>query len=215
MRPWCRDDGPVNEDVEGIVDRFLVAGAGFEQTLRLVRAHHWHRPTPCAAWDVRALVNHVTRGNINYVRLLGGGTAADFLRLRDADALGTDPVGAFTGSVAACAAAFAEPGALRRRLDYPLGRASGGQLLAVRTTDTLIHTWDLARAIGTDENLDGTLVSWAVQNFAEIYRGLAETPTDPNTTHRFFGAAGKAPNGDMTEQCQLLHRTGRSVTPPS
>ncbi|WP_345033541.1 maleylpyruvate isomerase N-terminal domain-containing protein [Kutzneria kofuensis] len=49
----------------------------------------WAAPTPCTEWDVRQLVNHVVRGNLNYVALLDGGTAAEFLRWREVDALGT------------------------------------------------------------------------------------------------------------------------------
>jgi hypothetical protein len=55
--------------------------------------------------------------------LLQGGTAAEFLAQRDVDALGTDPAGAYTRSVRACAAAFAARGAPDRvdeRLDASL-----------------------------------------------------------------------------------------------
>src|SRR5690348_2831127 len=151
----------------------------------------------------------MTRGNINYVRLVEGGTAADFLRLRDADALGADPVGAYTRSVAACAAAFDRPGALDRLCDYPLGRAPGRQLLAVRTTDTLIHTWDLARALGADETLDPALVGWVSRNLTEIYGGLAETPLDPAS--RFFGPAAGEPGSETSDQDRLLRRMGRAT----
>jgi len=150
----------------------------------------------------------MTRGNTNYVLLAEGGTAADFLRLRDADALGADPVGAYARSVAACVAAFEEPGVLDRPCDYPLGRVSGRRLLAVRTTDTLIHTWDLARAIGADETLDATLVTWVRTRFAEIYDGLAETPLAG--TSRFFAPAGQAPDSETSEQNLLLYRFGRT-----
>jgi uncharacterized protein (TIGR03086 family) len=200
----------VDTYADGIVERFVLASTGFERVLRLVGPDQWANPTPCGEWDVRALVNHVTRGNANYVRLLEGGTAADFLRLRNVDALGADPVSAFARSARACAAAFSGPGALERALDYPLGRAAGKQLLAVRTTDTVIHTWDLARATNTGETLDGTLVAWITEHLAEIYFGLAETPTAADTTHRFFAAAVETPGEAATVQDRLLHRMGRN-----
>jgi uncharacterized protein (TIGR03086 family) len=193
-----------------MVDKFLRASAGFERVLRLVRPEQWDWPTPCTEWSVRDLVNHVTRGNLNYVGLLRGASAADFLRLRDVDALRSDPLGAFSQSVDTCAEAFAEPGALRAVLDYPLGRAAGGQLLAVRTTDTVVHTWDLARGTRNDEALDATLVAWINENLALIYAGLAEAPTDPGPTHRFFASATHAPGENVGEQDLLLHRMGRS-----
>ncbi|GAA4209515.1 TIGR03086 family metal-binding protein [Actinocatenispora rupis] len=164
---------------------------------------------PCTDWSVRALVNHVTRGNINYVGLLRGSTAAEFLRLRNVDALGTDPMAAFTQSAHECAEAFAEPGALHKVLDYPLGRVTARQLLAVRTTDTVVHTWDLARAVRVDDVLDHELVCWINQEISTIYAGLAETPVDDASTHRFFAAAPKPPTDGATEQDRLLVRMGR------
>jgi uncharacterized protein (TIGR03086 family) len=164
---------------------------------------------------VRQLVNHMTRGNLSYVRLLQGGTSAEFVDMRDADALGSDPVGAYLHSVQVCAAAFAEPGALDRVLDYPLGKVAGRQALAVRTTDGIIHTWDLARAIGAGDQLNSSLVAWIGDHLDEIYAGLAETPTAAETTHRFFAAPGGAVAGDASLQDRLLYRMGRTpgVTP--
>jgi hypothetical protein len=44
-------------------------------------------------------------------------------------------------SVRSCHAAFSAPGVLTRVLDYPLGLVAGAQALAVRTADTVVHTW--------------------------------------------------------------------------
>jgi uncharacterized protein (TIGR03086 family) len=187
----------------GVLRRYARASTEFERVLRSV--HAWTAPTPCPEWDVRALVNHMTRGNLNYALLANGGTAAEFLRLRDVDALGDEPVAAYTSSVRACAEAFA--GALDRTLDYPLGRVSGARALAVRTTDSVIHTWDLARACAVDDTLDAELVAWIDDHLGEIYAGLAETPVDPASSHRFFAAPVGAPG--HSRQDRLLHRMGR------
>ncbi|MDJ1134821.1 TIGR03086 family metal-binding protein [Streptomyces iconiensis] len=203
----------MNDAFEGLVDRYLVAGTGFEKKLRAVRPEQWCWPTPCTEWNVRQLVNHMVRGNLNYTLLLRGGSAADFLRLRDADALGTDPVGAYTRSVQECAGAFGEPGALERTLDYPLGQVCGRQALAVRITDSTVHTWDLACALGVDDTLDGDLVAWIDENLAEIYAGLAESPVSDGTTHRFFAAPEGRPVRDASQQAGLLHRMGRTPAP--
>jgi uncharacterized protein (TIGR03086 family) len=197
---------------EGIIDRFILSSGEFERRLRTVRSEQWAWPTPCTEWNVRQLVNHTTRGNLNYVALVEGGTRAEFLRLRDVDALGTDPVNAYIRSVGECVAAFTQPGALQRNLDYPLGPVTGQQALAVRATDSTIHTWDLARALGVDDTLDAGLVTWIGDHLDEIYAGLAETPTAVDTTHRFFAAPESVPAGDTSPQDQLLHRMGRNPT---
>lgn len=195
----------------GIVDRFTSASSAFGQKLASVRPGQWDAPTPCAEWDVRQLVNHMTQGNRNYVRLLEGAARADFLRLRDADALGVDPPGAYARSARECAAAFARPGVLARVLDYPLGRVTGAQALAVRTADTVIHTWDLARAVGADDTLSPGLVAWVSDHLGEIYGGLAETPADPRTSYRYFAAPAGMPPANASRQDLLLHRLGRQL----
>lgn len=193
----------------GIIGRFVLASAGFGARLQEVAPEQWDWPTPCAEWNVRQLVNHMTRGNISYVRLLAGGSSAAFVRLRDADALGADPVAAYRRSVADCTDAFAGHGALRQVLDYPLGRVTGAQALAVRTADSVIHTWDLARAIGAGDRLEPGLVAWMDGHLDEIYAGLAEAPGPAAATRRFFGEPGVPPPAGAARQDLLLHWLGR------
>lgn len=195
--------------LDGVSDWFSLSSRGFAARLDAVRPVQWPWPTPCTGWTVRDLVNHMTRGNLGYARLLQGGTAAEFLRQRGEDALGADPAGAYARSVHACAEAFAARGAPGRLVDYPLGAVPGRQALAVRAADSAIHTWDLARAIGADERLDDGLVAWISGNLRQIYAGLAETPVSAETTHRFFAAPRGAAADHASRQDQLLHLMGR------
>ncbi|WP_314172549.1 TIGR03086 family metal-binding protein [Streptomyces winkii] len=200
----------MSDYADGIADRYLHAGAEFERRLRTVRDGQWELPTPCTEWDVRLLANHMARGNLNYAGLVDGGTSAEFLRLRDADALGADPVGAYVRSVDACAAAFARPGALDQVLDYPLGRISGRQALAVRTADSVIHTWDLARALGADETLAPGLVAWLDGHLDDVYAGLAVAPADRDgRARRFFAPAEGGDHPGASRQDRLLRWMGR------
>jgi Mycothiol maleylpyruvate isomerase N-terminal domain len=61
-------------------DLLTRANDGFTQRLGLVRPHQWPAPTPCAAWDVQALVNHVVRGGPR-ARLLRPASREDACRL--------------------------------------------------------------------------------------------------------------------------------------
>jgi hypothetical protein len=54
----------------------------------------------------------------------------------------------------------------------PLGKVAGRQALAVRTADSVIHTWDLARALSVSDALDPALVSWIRAEQQSIYAGL-------------------------------------------
>ncbi|MEV6873266.1 TIGR03086 family metal-binding protein [Amycolatopsis sp. NPDC051128] len=188
-----------------LLDRYLLAGKGFERHVRAVPPGGWDAPTPCAEWDVRALVNHMTRGNLSYAGLLRGATRDEFLAARDTDALGDDPLTAFTASVRACAGAFAEEGAPDRVVDYPLGKLTGRRALALRTADSTVHTWDLARALGADDTLDAGLVAWIDESYDEIFAGLA-------LNSRFF--ADPPPGAPRTtRQDRLLTRFGRDPRP--
>lgn len=95
-------------------------------------------------------------------------------------------------------------------LDYPLGRVTGQQALAVRTTDSTIHAWDLARAIGADDALDTGLVTWISSELSQIYAGLAETPAAAQTTHRFFAAPQHGTDHDASPQDRLVRLMGRN-----
>jgi uncharacterized protein (TIGR03086 family) len=191
------------------VDRLLTAQAEFAGRLALVRAGDWHRPTPCAAWDVRALTNHVVLGELGYLLLLAGGSGAEFLAMQTTDALGEDPVGAYAAASTGCRAAFAEPGAAALVVDYPLGAVRGAQLLDLRATETLVHAWDLARAIGVDETLDPELVAWAYANLAHTYLGIAESPVEDDTDHVFFAEPRGPLPAAPSIQDRLIHLTGR------
>jgi uncharacterized protein (TIGR03086 family) len=109
-----------------------------------------------------------------------------------------------------CAGAFSQPGALQRVLDYPLGQVTGQQALAVRTTDSTIHAWDLAQAIGADDALDAELVTWISSELSQIYAGLAETPTADQATHRFFAAPLHDTAHNISPQDRLLRLVGRN-----
>lgn len=199
--------------LDGLLDRFLLAGGEFERTLRSVRPGQWTLPTPCTDWNVRQLVNHMARGNLNHHLLLTGGGRAEFLHLRDADALGDSPVAAYTASVRRLADAYRQSDALCRILDHPLGPLTGRQALAVRTADSTVHTWDLATALGLDDTLHPALVDWLHEHLDAVYAGLPETPVDPGSTHRHFAAPPGEPAEAPSRQARLLRTMGRSPKP--
>jgi uncharacterized protein (TIGR03086 family) len=199
-----------NDSDSALLDRFRDACEGFARRLRPLRPEQWAHPTPCPQWSVRDLVNHMTRGNLNYELLLRGGSGAEFLRMRDADALGADPCGAFEQSAARFLAACGEEGELDRVADYPLGAASGRQLLSIRLTDSIVHTWDLARAAGLDEQLDPALAGWALASLDSTYLGISGSPLDTGPGHVFFAAPPAGGPATPSPQDRLLHLTGRS-----
>lgn len=188
-------------DIDGLVTNWTRVAGAFDRLVARVEDDDWNRPTPCAEWDVRALVNHVTRGNHNYVLLLRGGDRDEFLRQRELDALGTCPAVAHRRSAALLTAEFDALGAASRLVDHPVGPMSGAKALGVRAIDTVTHTWDLASAIGAEEHTDDALVRWAEEHWVEIYADMLAPA---------FYAPPLPEAAGTTSLERLLARTGRS-----
>lgn len=118
----------------------------------------WTAPTPCAGWDVRALVSHLVSGNLWAAELASGKTIEDVGDRLDGDLLGADPRRAYDDSATAAAAAFAAPGALEAPCAVSYGPVPGSVYAGHRFLDVLIHGWDLAVASGQGTTLDPRLV---------------------------------------------------------
>jgi uncharacterized protein (TIGR03086 family) len=134
------------------------AHAGFERRLRTLSEDQWPLSTPCVAWTVRDLVNHVVVTAAMYTRLLDGCSRREAEDILASDMLGDDPLAAFRAQARSVERAFRRPGALERPCAHPLFDSTGERLLHARYVDVSVHTWDLARAISADEELDGELV---------------------------------------------------------
>jgi uncharacterized protein (TIGR03086 family) len=130
----------------------------FRRVLAGVTHEHWELPTPCDEWDVRELVNHVLGGNVRYTMLLHGAGPAEVAATRSLDHIGANALASFDTSAAEVVGAFEESDALERTVHHPAGDRSGLDLLWLRVAEWTVHGWDLARAIGGDEQLDPELV---------------------------------------------------------
>ena len=115
-----------------------------------VEPGQWPLPTPCPDWNVRQLMEHMVSGQRLFAQVVRGVPAEDAARERDAWAglAGRDAAAAYRESAADLVAAFGEPGALERTVTIPAGTVPGAVALHLRTTEALVHGWDLARACG-------------------------------------------------------------------
>ena len=166
-----------------------------------VRAAHgkWHRRSPCDAWDARGVLEHVI-GFHDVLLLRPLGLKPD--RPRD------DPQIRWELTYAALERAFEPDRRLFERVvdipelqGNPAVRRDARAMMPNLTRDVLVHTWDLARAVGADDRLDAP---WCAQFYAAL-------PSDPQA----LSAAGMfdAPVavGDQSDvQSKLLARLGRN-----
>jgi uncharacterized protein (TIGR03086 family) len=144
-------------------------------------------PTPCRAWDVRALVNHVVYDVQHFTALTRGQAWTE----HDADLIDGDWLAAYRAAAAGLLAVWREPGALERPVRSPAGEQPATWRLGQQITDLAVHGWDIARATGQSTDLDPELgrlaLEWARQNLQPQFRG-------PEGSGRAFGPEVRVPD---------------------
>ena len=163
------------------------------------------RPTPCTAWDVRALVSHTIAAMEMYAAFADGGPAPDFeTMMSGGDLLADDPHGAVLASCARSQRAWSEPGVLQRELATSWGPMSGERVASQSTFSTLVHGWDLAVSLGLDAELPQHLLdlSWGfAEDLVPMLReaGVVAAPVEvgegATPTQRLLAFLGRDPGG--------------------
>jgi len=170
--------------------------------VRQVSPDQWDLPTPCGEWTVRDLVNHLVRGNTMSVMLLDGASRDEIMAMFRSAEPGEDLVAGYAETEAVQNAAFRADGALDQTVHHPMGDIPATLLLQFRTGDAALHAWDLARAIGADEELDGELVQALYDGF------LPMAPMMAGSGAFGEGASGTVPD-DAPVQTKMLDLAGR------
>jgi uncharacterized protein (TIGR03086 family) len=131
--------------------------SGFDAAVRATPTHMWEAQSPCERWKARDVVAHVVRGHRGVIAGVRGGEPTPF---------GPDenPSEAWQAVSHAMDEITRDPEALATEVDGPTGTMPAGQLIdQFVTMDLLVHTWDLARAVGADEHLDEESVRTAYE----------------------------------------------------
>jgi uncharacterized protein (TIGR03086 family) len=176
-------------------ERFRSVAEGFTERIAAVPTDRWDRPAPCEGWVARDVVEHV-------LGALGGFLGRFDVELPAGPDPALDPLGAWTSARDAVQAALDDPAIAARTFDSPMGTMSFEDMVgSFGVGDVLVHTWDLARATGLDEQLDA----------AEVHR-LFDTMAPRDEMMRQGTAFGpKVPVADdADEQTQLIAFTGRN-----
>jgi uncharacterized protein (TIGR03086 family) len=118
------------------------------------------RSTPCEAWNVRALINHMIGVNM---RFTAGVTGEGSLPGPEVDLVGDDAGGSYRRAANAMMAAWRQPGTLEKTLKLPAGEMPGAAAAGVFAVDQIQHVWDLAKATGRPYPLDPSLAATALE----------------------------------------------------
>jgi uncharacterized protein (TIGR03086 family) len=183
-----------------LVERFHRSVLGFGSVVARIEPGDWDRATPCAGWDVRQLVAHLTDEHRWIPPLLEGRTIDEVGPGLDSDVLGADPHSAWARATAASTQALAAVDRLDRTVHLSFGDTDLGEYLMQLLTDHLIHTWDLAQAVGGDQHLDPELVGLVEPWFTAAegdYRAAGligdrpPLPERPSARTRLLAMAGR------------------------
>jgi uncharacterized protein (TIGR03086 family) len=164
------------------------------------------RPTPCAGWDVRALLAHMTVQHRGFAAAAAGrATGLSFWR---PDPTEPDPISRYADSADQVLAAFAPDEVLDR--PFLLPEVSTERPLPARTAigfhlvDYVVHGWDVAAAVGARFDLPADVLSAALA----IARDVPDGPNRQRPGASFAPGLPTPPEaGPMTE---ILTRLGRS-----
>ena len=167
---------------------------GFSERLDSVGEYDWSASTCCEKWNVVELVEHAIGAQRMVPKALGASGAID--------ATGDNLVTVWRTVRSGADAALATPGALDRQVKLPFGEMKARDGLAFPMSDMLVHTWDLARAIGGNDRL----------NVEACEKALADLePIDELLRGPGFYGPKVEPDTDADVQARLLAFLGRRV----
>jgi uncharacterized protein (TIGR03086 family) len=131
-----------------VQDRYRQVSKGFDAAVRAAAPDKWEVQSPCEQWRARDVVAHVVAGHRGVITAVRGGESKPL----GAD---EDPKRAWEDAARAIDEITGDPDALAKEMDGPVGKMPAGQIIGrFVAMDLLVHTWDLARAVGADERLD-------------------------------------------------------------
>jgi len=183
-------------------ERLVRAMRGFSSRAQEVRSDDLGRATPCAEWDVSALVEHVIGELLWTSPLLAGRTIADVGSSLEGDHVGSDAVAGTAAAISAAQDAVVGVTDWSAPVHVSYGDVPAHSYVDEVATDVLVHTWDLARAVGADEHLDDELVQLALERVAGqaemlAASGLFDAPVpvgdDAPAQTRLLAALGREP----------------------
>jgi uncharacterized protein (TIGR03086 family) len=157
--------------------------------------------TPCAGWDVRALVSHVAGQDLRNFLVSARGESADW-QAPD-DEIGDDWAAVFRERAESLRAAW-RAADLDRLVAGPGGEAPLRLRADQQITELAVHDWDLAKATGQPTRLDPALAEhalrWSRQMLRPEFRGPDKAfglevpvPEDAPVYDRLAGWFGRDP----------------------
>ncbi|MEV0677226.1 TIGR03086 family metal-binding protein [Actinosynnema sp. NPDC050436] len=154
-------------------------------------------PSPCAGWTVRDVARHLVDMSIQFDVGAHGG--------KPRTGISDDLVASYATASDLVTESFRADGFLDRRAVLPgFGEHPGRNLIGAHFVDTVVHWWDIKRALGGDSALDDDLALVAYK----VARRYPDTPGMRGPGAAFGPALDVAEDAPVTDK--LVALLGRS-----
>lgn len=177
--------------------RHIRALYGFDAVVRRTPASAWANESPCEGWTAADVVAH----NVGMNRMITGFTRGDGAPHAE-HVVADEPAASWKASLEEVLAALDHDGALRTVAMTPWGELAVEKFLGFVWVDPLIHTWDLAVAVGQEPALDPDLVEQGVARLERAgdslvgpgrFRPAVSVDDDASPLQRFIALSGRTP----------------------
>jgi uncharacterized protein (TIGR03086 family) len=171
---------------------------GFDAVVQRVPADGWDADSPCEGWKVRDVVAHAA-GVVDAVAQMARTGEVAMPQTPDS---GGDVLALWNGSRDGLLEALDHPGVLGRSGTYWFGDATIEDILAFAQWDPLVHSWDVATAVGAEPHADERVAEASLQvigSMADGLRGMklmgepVAAPSDASAMTRLVALTGRDP----------------------
>ena len=140
-----------------MIELLTRASHSAEAVLARLEPSGYDRPSPCPEMTVAQVAAHLI-GGIRGFAEVGEGGELRFDADLDADLGEESPAGVYRAAIDRLLAAFAGPGRLDSTYSMPWGPTTGVQLIGFELIETVVHSWDIARGLGVELQVDDDVV---------------------------------------------------------
>lgn len=216
-------DRPNSQAVDGTEDpraAFAAVADVAASVIEQVTPKQMDRATPCEGYDVDRMLAHLV---MVARRVAAAGRGEPPMTWPQEDHLpeAHEYLGLWRQAATEATAAWSSPGVLERATALPWGTFPGANALATYVNEVIVHTWDLAQAVGCDPKWDPEVLAVAdaairaqlpTADREPLWAAVKEQLPDGYPWEDPFGPAVEVPD-DAPALDRLLAWNGRDPRP--
>jgi uncharacterized protein (TIGR03086 family) len=130
----------------------------------------WDQQSPCVEWTARQVLGHFIWGVQRLTSVAADGPSP--AEQPEADVAGVDPAATWAATRDALFVALDHKGALDREIVGPFGPSTVDDFLGIHSIECLLHTWDVATAVGVEPHLPRDIAAAGAAGLASAGDGL-------------------------------------------